>query len=139
MSFEDVSPSFQLMFEVDEVVDLAVENDSGGAIFTGHGLVSAGDVDDREPAHAQRYAILYQHPLIIGTTMLNDPAHAIEYLCARCSLASFAGAPEINESSYATHCLLIAFKVITQSSTGMNTQIFLNDESGARNPWNISL
>src|SRR6267378_3508597 len=105
MRFENVATGLQLMFEFEEIVDLTIEDNSDGAVFTGDGLLSSRDVDNRKPAHPQRDAILYQNALIIGAAMSNYPAHAIEDLFALAHLASFANVPEINESCNTAHAV----------------------------------
>ena len=52
---ERVRPG-QLVPERGEVVDLAVEDDGAAAVGGGHRLVAADEVDDRQPAEAERAA-----------------------------------------------------------------------------------
>ena len=44
----------ELFLELELVVKLAVVGDPDGAVFVGHGLSAAGQVDDRQPAMPER-------------------------------------------------------------------------------------
>src|SRR5258708_8518674 len=54
---EAMATAFELGANVEEVVDLAVVNDPGAAVFIEDWLVAAGEVDDAEAAHAETSAV----------------------------------------------------------------------------------
>ena len=66
------------MFQFEEVVNFAIEDNRGGAIFAGDRLLASRQVDDRESTHPQRNAILHQNALIIRAAMSNDSTHPVE-------------------------------------------------------------
>ncbi len=53
VGLEAMTAVLELLAEILEVVDLAVEDDADGAVFVVDRLVAAGDVDDGQAAHAQ--------------------------------------------------------------------------------------
>ena len=53
---EAVAGAFEPAAQLAEVVDLAVEDDPDRAVFVGHRLMPAGQVDDRQPPMAQGHA-----------------------------------------------------------------------------------
>jgi len=65
--------------------------------------MTACQIDDGKPAHTERGRALNQQALIIGTTMLDYPTHAIEDLER---IATVAIIVLIYKSGYSTHkCL----------------------------------
>jgi hypothetical protein len=72
----EVMPArLQLVPQLGVVVDLSVENDPDALVFVVDWLVAGREVDDRQPAHAQRDAVLHEHTLIIRTAMPDCRAH----------------------------------------------------------------
>src|SRR5215472_14716737 len=96
-----------------EIIDFAIENNCCGVLFAGNWLITAGQINDREPAHSQRDACLYQHTLIIWTAMLDNSAHMVKYRGTFFDSPSLSGFPEINKSGYTTHMLLLSRNTLT--------------------------
>jgi hypothetical protein len=59
VGIEAVTAFFKISAQFGEVVDLAVENDPNCFVFVEHRLVSAGQIDNAETAHAQSHAAFY--------------------------------------------------------------------------------
>src|SRR5262249_18001985 len=66
---------FQFLFELWEVVDLAVEDDPDGAFRVGHRLMPAGQVDDRQTAEAEPERPIEVIPVVIGAAMHDAGRH----------------------------------------------------------------
>ncbi len=62
-----------------EVVDLAVADDDEIAVLVADRLMAAGDVDDRQPPHAEEQLIVDEATLVVGSSMQNGAAHAREH------------------------------------------------------------
>ena len=54
---EAMAAAFEVGTKLGKVVDLAVVDDPGAAVFVEDGLVAAGEIDDAEAAHAEARAI----------------------------------------------------------------------------------
>ena len=65
----------KLVPELAIVVDLAVEHDPHGPVFVRHGLLTAGQVDDAQTAHAERDAVAEIDAFLVRATMDHDAAH----------------------------------------------------------------
>src|SRR5262249_1882999 len=65
----------ELSSELGIVVDLAVEDDPHRAVFVRDGLVSVREVDDAQPAHAERDAPAEMNALVVRPTMRHPAAH----------------------------------------------------------------
>ena len=74
---------FQLCAQLAEVVDLAVEHDPDGTVFVVDGLMASGEVDDAQPPHPERDAVVHPHPFVIRAAMADDLAHAVDERLAR--------------------------------------------------------
>ena len=61
-----------------EVVDLAVEDDPGGAVVARHRLLAGDEVDDRQPRHAERHAVAGEGAAVVGAAMLERREHRVE-------------------------------------------------------------
>src|SRR4051812_4607128 len=68
----------QARLKVAKVVDLAVEDDVDGPVFISDGLVATRDVNDAEPAHADRHTICDAIPTVIGAAVANGIAHCAQ-------------------------------------------------------------
>ena len=56
---KDVTLGLQLGTQVHKVEDLTVENDHDGAVLIIHRLLACGQVDDAQPAEAQRHGVFW--------------------------------------------------------------------------------
>ena len=72
---ERVAPGFEAAAEGGEVVDLAVEDGPDRAVLVGERLVAAGEVDDREPAEAERGVVVAVGPRVVGPPVLEPGDH----------------------------------------------------------------
>jgi len=92
---EPVAVGLELLAQLPEVVDLAVEDDPDAPVLVGDRLIAAGEVDDGEPSHAETGAIGAggigagrtgapsaedASPLAVGSPMRNDVIHALEHV-----------------------------------------------------------
>src|SRR2546428_9654616 len=66
---------FQLVPKRLKVVDLTVENDPNAIVLIADGLVSAGNVNDGKPAHAQPDAAAVVLPEVVRAAVRDDSAH----------------------------------------------------------------
>src|SRR5260221_9076491 len=73
---EAVSSREQAGAELDMVVDLAVEHYPDALVFVAHGLLASSQVDDREPARAERDFRAGPGARIVGPAMLKRTRHA---------------------------------------------------------------
>ena len=60
------------------VVNFAVEDDPNGVVLVGHGLVAAGDVNDREPSVCKPHGTVEPQARPVGTAVLLYIGHAHE-------------------------------------------------------------
>ena len=81
------------------VIDLAVEDDLHLFLRRRHRLLAGRDVDDRQPAVAERRVRVDEEAGAVGPAMLNDRGHALDARTGRLGRV----AREIDESSYAAH------------------------------------
>ena len=72
---ERVAEFLQFLAQFAVVVDLAVENDPGGAILVVNGLLPALQIDDREASHAQPDGIVEVEAVVVWSPMTNGGAH----------------------------------------------------------------
>ena len=91
----------ELAAQLAEVVDLAVADEPQRAVRVGERLVAAGEVDDREPAHAERAGAVDVHALVVGAAMDGDARHRREHVAAR---ARHPVAPSRCRNGYAVGC-----------------------------------
>src|SRR2546425_9607313 len=103
VGIELVAELFELLAQLAIVVDLAVENNPGGAVLIMNRLLSVREIDDREPPHRQSHPIAEIETVIVRTTMTNRLVHAREQLTINRS------AVFVNYSCNATHDLLRPF------------------------------
>ena len=69
---------FELGLQLAEVIYLAVENNRRRPIFPGYRLFATCQIDDREPPHPQRDAVLEQRAGIVRTAIPDDLAHVAQ-------------------------------------------------------------
>ena len=79
---EAMACRFQLATKLAKVVDLPVEDDPHRLVFVVDRLMAGREVDDTQAAHAERHAITHQHTFIVGTTMADHVAHAVNEITA---------------------------------------------------------
>ena len=72
---EAMAAGDQVATQLVMIVDLAVENDLDRAVLIPDRLLPAGDIDDREPAHAERDLRSDEVPAIVGSAMDDRVAH----------------------------------------------------------------
>jgi hypothetical protein len=70
-----------------EIVNLAVEHDRNVAIGRVHGLVTAGEIDDRKAPMSERNAIVKMKAVAIGTPVRNAVGHAVDQATIEGSLS----------------------------------------------------
>ena len=75
-----MSPAFELLAELAEVVDLAVEDDPDRLLGVGHRLMAAGQIDNRQSAKAEAERTRDVHALIVRPTVGDGPTHRHDVL-----------------------------------------------------------
>jgi len=73
---EGVAQFFQLLAQLEIVVDLAVEDDPRAAVLVVNRLRSAFEIDDREAAHSEADRAVDVKAVVVGTAMPDRVAHA---------------------------------------------------------------
>src|SRR5271157_1785930 len=71
MRAKAVAALFQLAPQLRVVVDLAIEDDHGIAVFGNDGLVTGFQVDDLQARGCQRYAVGFKDTLLVRPTVQN--------------------------------------------------------------------
>ena len=87
---------FEFLANLGVVVDFAIEDDDGVAVFGAHGLIAAGEIDDLEPHRAHRDIRGFMRALLIRAAMIDALHRAAQYASGRFS-------PEMGETRYAAH------------------------------------
>src|SRR5262249_1074196 len=77
---EGAALPLQLLAQLARVVDLAVEHECEVAIVAVQRLVAGRDVDDGQPAHADREVRADLHALPVGATMHDRAQHPVHQL-----------------------------------------------------------
>src|ERR1700730_6564390 len=77
---EGVAELLQLFAELTVVIDLAIENNPGGAVLIVDRLLAACHIDDRHPPHAQAHALAEVEAVIIRAAM----AYGLTHACQKC-------------------------------------------------------
>src|SRR5206468_1446476 len=72
---EGVTERFELAAELREVVDFAIENDPHRRLAVRHRLMSARQVDDRQPAEAEADRSVDMVSLVVGATVHERAIH----------------------------------------------------------------
>src|SRR5687768_9947737 len=75
---EHVATTLEIAAQLAVVVDLPVEDNPDGPVFVGDRLMAAREVDDAQPAHAERHAVTEIHPLVVRTAVHDRGAHAAD-------------------------------------------------------------
>src|SRR5438309_2816399 len=75
---ENVAVSFQLLPELREVINFAVENHPNGFFRIRHGLMTSREINNRESAEAEPEWSRDVIPLIIGPPMDEAPGHPLD-------------------------------------------------------------
>ena len=78
LSAEAVAALLQLEAQPRSVVDLAVADDDPAPVLAEDGLVAGLEADDGEAAHDDAAAPVGEAPLVVGSPMLEGPAHGVE-------------------------------------------------------------
>jgi hypothetical protein len=87
---ETMTLRLELGAQLEVVVDFAVVEDGDGAVFVEDRLMSAGKIDDRQAAHAERHGVLDEVARVVRSAMHHRIAHARDVL-ARGRLSSPRG------------------------------------------------
>ncbi len=95
---EAMAAAFEIRTQLGKVVDFAVEDDPGTAIFVEDGLMSAGNVDDGKAAHAEARTVSHVDAIVIRAAVADGVAHVTHESFGDIALASCA-----DDSGYATH------------------------------------
>ena len=93
---ETMAQRFKLPAQLGVIVDFAVEDQHGGAIVGGHGLLSAGEIDNLQADGAEGDIGRVIDVLLVGAAMNQGHGGAADAF-------GIDGAREVCESSYATH------------------------------------
>src|SRR5260370_9772344 len=70
----------KLFLQFTIVIDFPIQDDENALIFVKNRLMTASQVDDREAAHAQGYAIINPHSLVVWPTVATALAHTVDQL-----------------------------------------------------------
>src|SRR6266850_372666 len=73
---EPVAKLLQLPAQLAIVVNLAVENDPGGTVLIMNRLLTAFQIDDRQPAHCQAHALTEIKAVLVRAPVTNGLVHA---------------------------------------------------------------
>ena len=77
---EDGAPGFEVATELHVVIDLTVENHVPAAISRGHGLGSAGQIQDAQTAVAEAYGGIVVGPFRVGPAVGEATRHGRQRL-----------------------------------------------------------
>ncbi len=77
---EPVSPRRQFALQLPVVIDLPVRNHPQRSVFVRERLVSAAEVDDRQPTHAECQRTVGISALVVRATMDRDSPHGLQIL-----------------------------------------------------------
>ena len=77
---EAVAARAQLVAQLAEVVDLAVEHDDDRAVLVGDRLIAGDEVDDSQPLDAETDAVVEKHAPRVRPAMLERGAHPLQQL-----------------------------------------------------------
>ena len=87
---EAMAAAFEVGTKLGKIVDFAVEDDPGAAVFVKDGLVAGGEIDDGKPAHAEARAIGYVDAFIVRAAMPDCVAHVAHESFGNVALARCA-------------------------------------------------
>ncbi len=77
---EPMALADQFVAQLLEVVDLSVADDDAAAVLVRNWLVTASDVDDRQPPHTERERAIDELPGIVGTAMKDRVPHPAKHV-----------------------------------------------------------
>src|SRR5215467_1971667 len=75
---KQMSPTFELLAQLLEIVDFSVENHRDAAVLIKDGLMAACHINDAEPAHSQPNTVLDKDALVVGSTVHHGLAHLMD-------------------------------------------------------------
>jgi len=75
---EDVAGRRQPPGQLAIVVDLPIHRDPHRAVFAGHRLATALEIDDAQPAHAERSGTAHDEAHVVRTAVHDAMGHALE-------------------------------------------------------------
>src|SRR5208337_3141769 len=97
---EAMAAAFEFGAEFGKVVNFAVEDDPGAAVFVEDRLMAAGEINDAEAPHPKSRAVLDEDALVVRTAVDDLVAH-VPYE----SFGDIAHPGWTNDSSDSTHDL----------------------------------
>src|SRR6185436_4063144 len=98
---ENVAAGLELRAQFAIVINLSVEDDRDALVFVIGGLLSGHQVDDRQPAHAERDTVTNDITFGVRTAMKHPVAHRAQQLARP---IRWRGARvKIRPSGYSTH------------------------------------
>ena len=92
---------FEIGTQLAIVVDFAVENHGDAVIFVESWLLASEQIDDRQPPHAQRDAVVEQIAFGVRTAMMHAIAHRAQQFFA--AIRRRRARIEIGPTGYAAH------------------------------------
>ena len=95
---ESMAQGFEFRHQFLEVVDFAVEDDDHRAVFVEQGLLTAGQVDDRQPSVRQSETRFEMVAALVGSAMKLSLVHPVQQVPILLALAS-----RIEQTCNATH------------------------------------
>jgi hypothetical protein len=93
-----VPAGFKIRTKFLKIVDFAVVNDPDRSVFVEKWLMSASEINNAQPAHAQSRAILDEHTLFVRAAMNNRIAHTADCCFVDATIFSVA-----DDSRYSAH------------------------------------
>ena len=97
VGIELVTSPLQFAAQVGEVVDLPIEDYPDGPVLVVDRLLSAGEIDDAEPAHPEPCGAFRVDSFIVGAAMDDRPTHPLH-------VGGFDdGATLADDARYSTH------------------------------------
>ena len=69
---------FEFPPEFREIIDFAVEDNPSRAIFVEHRLMTAGKINNAQPAHTQAGVLTREQAFVVGTTVHDGLAHLVD-------------------------------------------------------------
>src|SRR5947209_10837695 len=89
MRAKDMSLTLQFRPQIGEVVDFSIEDDENSTVFVENRLVTARQVNDAEPPHAQAHAIFDKNAFVVWPAMHDLLTHLMNqrlfHTAARCA------------------------------------------------------
>ena len=95
---KDVSVALQFPLQFRKVIDLSIKHNPNGLFLIRHGLVPAGEIDDRQPPESESKRARNKIPLVIRTSMADGFGHRFDVHPSNGRLIS-----EVKLSANSTH------------------------------------